>query len=163
MRRWGLNSSGSIFLKPGDFWFGEAPAQVYTILGSCIAITLWHPERRIGGMCHYLLPDAELRHSGHGQGRTAGEALALFLDAIRRYGSRPADYQVKLFGGATFFPHGPGQNVTRVAQRNVQVARQLLAQHGFPVLRESVGGRASRKLIFDLDSGDAWMLLGGQH
>jgi hypothetical protein len=45
-----------IFLQPGEFYFGDHETRIRTLLGSCVAITMWHPRLRIGGMCHYLLP-----------------------------------------------------------------------------------------------------------
>ncbi|MBL8511280.1 MAG: chemotaxis protein CheD, partial [Betaproteobacteria bacterium] len=45
-----------IFLQPGEFYFGDADTRIRTLLGSCVSITMWHPTRRIGGMCHYMLP-----------------------------------------------------------------------------------------------------------
>ena len=29
-------------------------------LGSCIGVTVWDPETRVGGMIHYMLPDSSL-------------------------------------------------------------------------------------------------------
>ena len=46
-----------VFLQPGDFYFGEAGTRIRTLLGSCVAITLWHPILHIGGMCHIMLPE----------------------------------------------------------------------------------------------------------
>ena len=45
-----------VFLQPGEFYFGEEKTRIRTLLGSCVAVTLWHPKLRIGGMCHYMLP-----------------------------------------------------------------------------------------------------------
>ena len=50
-----------VFLQPGEFHFGHARTRIKTILGSCVAITMWHPILRIGGMCHYLLPARDSR------------------------------------------------------------------------------------------------------
>ena len=45
------------FLHPGEFQFTDDPdTRFRTLLGSCVAMTLYHPKRRIGGMSHYLLP-----------------------------------------------------------------------------------------------------------
>lgn len=158
MRRLGLNPDEKIYLGPGDFWFGKAPAHLHTILGSCIAITVWHPRLRIGGMCHYLLPNAEVRKPEGLQARTAGEAMALFLQAIRRHGTSPQDYQVKLFGGASLLlnPQGRAPQSSSVSVQNIMAAYQLLKLYGFSVMKESVGGSGSRRLVFDLSSGDAW-------
>lgn len=37
-------------LAPGDVVFETRPVRLRTLLGSCVAITFWHPHRRIGGM-----------------------------------------------------------------------------------------------------------------
>src|SRR5439155_18563598 len=41
-----------IFLQPGEWYFGDADTRIRTLLGSCVAITMWHPRRCLGGMCH---------------------------------------------------------------------------------------------------------------
>jgi len=161
MQRLGLNPDDKIYLGPGDFWFGKAPAHIHTILGSCIAITVWHPRLKIGGMCHYLLPQTEVRPPDGLQARTAGEAMALFLQAIRRHRTSPQDYQVKLFGGASLLitPQGTVPSPASVSVQNIVSAYHLLKQYGFSVLKESVGGTGSRRLVFDLTSEDAWQSL----
>ena len=67
-----------VFLQPGDFHFGAGRTRISTLLGSCISITLWHPARLIGGMCHFMLPTRGLPGGVPLDGRYADEALALF-------------------------------------------------------------------------------------
>ncbi len=45
-----------VFLQPGELYFGDGRTRVRTLLGSCVAIAVWHPRLRIGGLCHYMLP-----------------------------------------------------------------------------------------------------------
>ena len=54
---WHASSSPVISLLPGELYFGQRHL-LKTLLGSCVAITLWHPQRQLGGMCHFLLPTA---------------------------------------------------------------------------------------------------------
>ena len=54
-------NKNDVFLLPGEFHFGDQDDRIITLLGSCVAITLWHPEKRIGGMCHYMLPSPMYR------------------------------------------------------------------------------------------------------
>ena len=87
-----------IFLQPGELWFGDEQTRIRTVLGSCVATVLWHPQRRIGGMCHFMLPERP-RPRTAGQpldGRYGDEAMELLLREIRRAGTVPADYQAKL-------------------------------------------------------------------
>jgi len=45
-----------VVLGPGDLYFGDRRTRIRTLLGSCVAVTLWHPKAQIGGMCHYMMP-----------------------------------------------------------------------------------------------------------
>ena len=97
-----------VFLQPGDFHFGAGRTRISTLLGSCISITLWHPARLIGGMCHFMLPSRGLPAGVPLDGRYADEALAMFDQAVAAALSRPADYQVKVFGGGNMLSR-PGE------------------------------------------------------
>lgn len=140
------------FLNPGEFHFGAAPLQLATLLGSCVTVTLWHPHRRIGGMCHILLPGRPPRRGRPLDGHYADEAFAMFDDAIARHGAAPREYQAKLFGGGDMFPVAK----TRIGlgARNIVTARDLLAARGIPLLAEHAGGAGHRKLVFDLGNGE---------
>ena len=73
-----------IFLQPGEFWFGDRDTRIRTLLGSCVSITMWHPRLRIGGMCHFMLPERGARAHADGlDGRYAGDAIELFLRELR--------------------------------------------------------------------------------
>lgn len=141
-----------IFLNPGDFHFGAAPLQLATLLGSCVTVTLWHPRRRIGGMCHFLVPSRRTAHHPERDGYSAVEAFDLFDRAMLRAGSLAHEYQAKLFGGGNMFPHATGR--LNVGGRNIEMARQLLKERGIPLLAEHAGGAGHRKLVFDIASGE---------
>jgi chemotaxis protein CheD len=98
-------TSAKSFCSRGVY-FGGGRTRISTLLGSCISITLWHPARRIGGMCHFMLPTAASPPAPL-DGRYADEALALFDRAVATAASQPADYQVKVFGGGNMLTH-PG-------------------------------------------------------
>ncbi len=117
-----------IFLQPGEFYFGEEKTRIRTLLGSCVAVTLWHPR------------------------------LLMFQRELQDTRTRPGEYQVKLFGGGRMFAYA--QKVKRhvdVSDRNVEIGRQLIAQHGFKIHAEDLGGDGHRNVVFDLWSGDVWL------
>ncbi len=148
-----------IFLQPGELWFGDENTRIRTLLGSCVAVTLWHPRKRIGGMCHYMLPTRGHGHAGELNGRYADEALAALLGEVRSARSQPHEYEAKLFGGGRMFhfvPPGVRQTV-QIQERNVGAARELMAKHGFRVKAEHLGGHGHRQVIFDIWSGHVWM------
>ncbi len=160
-----------IFLQPGEFYFGDRDTRIRTLLGSCVSITMWHPRLLIGGMCHFLLPSRGARKSGALDGRYADEALEMFIRETRVAGTRPQEYEVKLFGGGNMFPgngHGreiklslsadtDNDNCRSVPCKNVQAARMLVEQHGFSIAAQHLGGAGHRQILFDIWSGYVWV------
>ncbi len=146
-----------IFLQPGEFFWGDATTRIRTILGSCVAICLWHPELCVGGMSHSILPrrkSAELPAAGQ-EARYVSDAVDLFLKNIKKTGTSPAEYQVKLFGGGSFF--GDGESDRSVGSMNVAIARELLEMNGFKINKEHLGGMQGRNVLFHLWNGEVWM------
>lgn len=149
-----------IYLQPGELWFGDENTRIRTILGSCVSITLWHPYRRIGGMCHYMLPSRVRQHGANLDGRYGDEAMELLIKSIQAAGCRLQDFDVKLFGGGRMFHHGycEGKNCAdQVHDRNIKVARAMVTRHGLPLKAEHLGGHGHRQVIFDIGSGHAWL------
>lgn len=166
-----------IFLQQGEVYFGDANTCIRTVLGSCVAVTAWHPKQLIGGMCHYMLPSRRARggalhfrrddvpigfssrrtHPRSLDGRYADEALELMFAEMRRSGAQPREFEIKLFGGGNMFPRATLQREQHVGQKNVEAARELLARHGIRPQAEHLGGIGHRNLIFEVCSGHVWM------
>ncbi|GGL07456.1 chemotaxis protein CheD [Mangrovihabitans endophyticus] len=140
-------------LAPGGFHFGGAGERIRTLLGSCVAVTVWHPGRRIGGMCHYIVP-GEPGRDDHDP-RYAHGAMALFLARMREAGTAPTEYRAKVFGGGVQFEGVP--LAINVAALNVEAGLRLLERSGIPVSARQVGGRGPREVIFDVGAGDVWV------
>ncbi len=166
-----------IFLQPGEWFFGDRDTCIRTLLGSCIAITLWHPRLLIGGMCHFLLParaDASRRDSVRLDGRFGDEAMAALLQQLRDQRTHPSEYVCKIFGGGNMFrsqgtnfaikggPYLETSSACRdVPCKNVRAARELVSQAGFQVTASHLGGHGHRNLYFELWSGDVYLKFTG--
>ena len=164
------------FLQLGDYYFGAERVRVQTVLGTCIAITLWHPIKRFGGICHYLLPTRGIaRAPASGlPGVYADDVMELFEASMRRSQTRAQEYQVKLFGGGNMFPEQLATSKCRdqactdraratcasIGCRNIAAGQQMLAEHGFTLAARDVGGHGSRQVSFDVWSGDVWVRRG---
>lgn len=145
------------FLKPGEFYFGDASFCVHTLLGSCVAVTLWHPRLQIGGMCHYLLPTRP-RNSTHARGFYADDAIALFLENIHQQKTSVHEYEAKVFGGAAVIAsNGKTGSFGEIGVQNIAAAMALLKHHNFSVKASDVGGPHHRKLRMNLATGDVWV------
>jgi chemotaxis protein CheD len=154
-----------VFLGPGDLYFGDRLTRIRTLLGSCVAIALWHPVALIGGMCHYMMPTRSerlphqgrrLHHDEELSGRYADEALSILLDEIRAANTSPQEYQVKMFGGGNQFS-GHTALAVDVAARNIDAGLHLLAQLGLELTSMHLGGTGHRQVVLDIWSGDVWI------
>jgi chemotaxis protein CheD len=165
-----------LYLRGGDFHFSGKPVRLRTVLGTCVAITMWHPAKRLGGMCHYLLPT---RGSTQGAqkaapGFYADEVLDLFDAAVARFHTTAVDYQVKLLGGGNMFPSRPAAgpctgsvcnderrvHCALIGCQNIAAGRRLLAEHGYRIAAQEAGGHGSRDIYFEPCSGELWVRRG---
>lgn len=147
-----------IFLRPGELHWGDTDTRIRTILGSCVALCLWHPKLKIGGMCHYLLPSRRIREDSEGlDGRYGEEAIELLLDEIKKAKTKPSDYHIKVFGGANMFSKIIEKSAMNVGDKNVALAEEIAKKHGFQIMANHTRGIEHRSILFDLWSGDVWL------
>lgn len=147
----------------GEHWFGGGSVRLTTLLGSCVAICLWHPARRVGGLAHILLPGrrrgerAELLDS-----RYADEAVELLRTDVETFGTRLRDYDVKLFGGGDMLEvSGRRTGVMDVGRRNIEAVESLMVREGVNIRSRHLGGQGHRKLVFDIVTGAVWLKFPG--
>jgi chemotaxis protein CheD len=148
-----------IFLQPGEFYFGDGITRIRTLLGSCVAIVLWQPRLRIGGMCRFMLPSRSHGKGGESlDGRYAEDAMQMFMQELRRTSTSPSEYRTKLVGGGRMFrqARNPASGID-ISARNMEAARNLMLHHGFTLHAQDLGGQGHRNVIFDLWSGDVWL------
>lgn len=158
-----MMSPPDVVLHPGELFFGQSPRVVYTLLGSCVAVTVWHRQRKIGGMCHYLLahrqPQANARKLPAGY--FAEDAFNFFDHKVKQFQLPANEIEVKVFGGGNMFNQSLSSSIN-VATNNVTSAKQLIEQRGWQLVSASVGGSRYRKLYFNLSTGDVWLSYGNQ-
>lgn len=146
----------TVVLGVGDFHFASGNTRISTLLGSCVSITLWHPRKCIGGMCHYMMTERKRAADSARDGRYADEAFGLFLRHLEDAGTQPCEYQAKLFGGGNMFKSTPGKGMN-IGARNIEYAHRFLAAHHIALVAEHVAGCGRRKLHFDLWNGNVWL------
>lgn len=139
-------------LHPGEVYFDSSPGRVRTVLGSCVALTAWHPKLKVGGMCHYLLPVPMEERKPHDE-RYGDVALRSLLESMQSL-AQPSDFELSLFGGSSLF--GNISN-NRVGEDNVSYARLWLRRHELTLKSEHVLGEVCRTLILDLDDGTLYL------
>lgn len=150
------------FLRPGEFYFG-ANTLVETLLGPCVAITLWFPAALKGGICHFMLPDRYRYLPAHARdldGRYGREAWLWLVQQTRVHALALADAEVKLFGGSRVLLGKDAPESQDIGSQNVAMARECIDGAGLSISGCDVGGEGHRVLRFDLLTGEVWVRRG---
>ncbi len=132
-----------IYLYPGQLSASADPAEITTLLGSCVAVALFDPKTQMGGLNHYLLPEAPLGEETNP--RYGSAAIALLRDSLRQLGASTQRLQAKLYGGSRSL--GDASRTQRVGEMNCRFAREELARFRIPILLEDVGGDGGMKIV----------------
>lgn len=143
--------AAAVYLPPGLLYAAAVPAAVTTVLGSCVAVCLFDPALRAGGINHYLLP--YWNGEGLASPKYANIALPRLLERLLEIGCRRQNLRAKLFGGGAVFKQIGG--LFGVGERNIQFAERYLADAGIPVVARDVGESFTRKVIFRVHTGEA--------
>jgi chemotaxis protein CheD len=138
-----------LYLSPGDLTVRVQPANVKTILGSCVAVCLWDPDRRIGGVNHYLLPIPV--GEGTPDNRFGLIAIPALVSGLTRHGATAATLRAAIVGGG--HPAGAVAS-THIGDLNAALADTLLGQCGILVVTRHTGGGFGRKLLFNTGTGE---------
>lgn len=112
-------------------------------LGSCVAVFLYDPRQRVGGMAHALLPGGSRFERERTPGKYVPSAIEAMLRKFDDLGVRAADLVAKITGGASMFL-GVARERQGIGERNVRAALRTLADLGIPVVAQDVGGSCGR-------------------
>lgn len=139
-------------ILPGG-WAVEQNKPLATLLGSCVAVCLFDPVLKIGGMNHFMLP------SGKPGGNTEHDALLrgdysmeVLVNALLGRGAQKKRLVAKAFGGGRVI----ASIKTSIGENNIRFTREWLEREDIPLLCHDFGGPWPRKVLFEPGSGTAW-------
>ncbi|MDP8242790.1 MAG: chemotaxis protein CheD [Candidatus Hinthialibacter antarcticus] len=121
-------------------------------LGSCLGVTVFDMEAKVGGMLHALLPD-----SSHNPARAQAKP-GMFVDsgfesliqAVVRLGANPQRLIIKLAGAGNFLDK---QGHFQIGKKNYEMICAVLQHRRFVARGDDCGGAKPRSLYLDLKTG----------
>jgi len=143
-------ATSRVYLHPGQMAVAGMDHTMTTILGSCVAVCLHDQVQRIGGINHFLLPQAP---EGGESTRYGDVAMERLINAMERRGSSVRHLQARVIGGACVLQAYQGRSAD-LGRANGRAALDALAQAGIPVVLEDLGGHRGRRVLFHPGSGD---------
>jgi chemotaxis protein CheD len=145
----------NIRIHIGGFYASNRPVVIETLLGSCVAVCLYDPVSRIGGLNHILLPGrADLEHFDTAT-RYGINAMELLLNRIMKLGGIRHHFVAKVFGGAHVLPAIAPEN--GMGSKNAEFVLEFLRMETIEVVSQDIGGRDTRRIYFHTDTGDVFL------
>ena len=140
----------------GDCLVTDEPGVTYsTVLGSCISACVRDRAANVGGMNHFLLaaPSESARDRYGASARYGAFAMEQLINKILSRGSgRKSNLEIKVFGGGLI-----NSALTDVGAKNIEFVREFLANEGYRLEGEDVGGAFARRVLFQPHSGRAFV------
>ncbi len=136
--------SEAIKVLPGEYYATASDIMIVTLLGSCVAACIHDPQRQIGGMNHFLLPQNR-QSDGLAAARYGVHAMELLINGLLSLGARRDALQAKVFGGGNV-----ARRMTRslVGQQNADFVLAFLARENIRVSAQDMGGDSPRRIHF---------------
>jgi chemotaxis protein CheD len=121
-------------------------------LGSCVGVSLYDTEARVGGLIHCMLP------SSAGEAKKAEEKPCMYVDtgmtkllqALLEMGAEKKRLICKVAGGGSPLDDN---GLFKIGERNYGVLRKFLWKNGLLVKAEDVGGKGPRTMLLDIETG----------
>ncbi|HPJ95688.1 MAG TPA: chemotaxis protein CheD [Syntrophales bacterium] len=121
-------------------------------LGSCIAVAIYDPLVKVGGLLHYMLPDSalDLKKAEAQPGMFADTGVPLLFKSCYRLGAEKKRMVVKVAGGASILDD---TNFFRIGQKNITALRKIFWKNNVMIEAEDTGSNYNRTVRLDLSNG----------
>ena len=141
-------------VQPGA-WVVDSEKPLSTLLGSCVAVCLFDPLMKIGGINHFMLPEMGRNKNSDVDSLLSGSyAMEALLNALLIKGAKKIRLQAKAFGGGTIIDTDGGS--LSIGMRNANFAKEWLVREGIPLRSSDFLGPWSRKIVFLPFNGEAF-------
>lgn len=142
-----------IVVKIADYKIASSPAILTTYgLGSCLAVALYDPETKTGGMGHIMLPSGIGAKASGNPKKFADLCITEMFRELEINGCRTNNIVAKIAGGASMFDLPYIENF-RIGDRNRASVVSELLKRGIPLIGEDTGGKYGRSVEFHIDDG----------
>ncbi|PIU32835.1 MAG: hypothetical protein COT06_00645 [Syntrophobacteraceae bacterium CG07_land_8_20_14_0_80_61_8] len=131
---------------------GKCRRVLEAFLGSCVGVTLCDPERELGGMIHFLLPEPISPTMSLYASRYASTGLPKFLDELVRAGARKEHLRACVAGGALVGEVSAFDLNLDIGGRTSAVVERILSEQQIPIARMETGGFFTCKMSLDLSN-----------
>lgn len=134
-------------ILPGEYYVTGRDMVLVTVLGSCVSACIRDRENGIGGMNHFMLPDAGSDQSNplSSSARYGTYAMEMLINQLIKLGARRQYLEAKVFGGGAVLR---GFTVANVGERNAAFVEHYLQMEGIRIVARDLLDIYPRKIYF---------------
>ncbi len=132
----------------GEVKFGTREhTLISNAIGSCIVISVYDPDNRIGAMAHIMLPGRAPNKPNINKMKYAENAIDELLAHFLKLGSEPSKLMICSVGGGNVLQ----RQDDKICRDNIESVNNTLSDHGMVVVADALGGvqRRTSKLFID--------------
>lgn len=121
-------------------------------LGSCIGVTVYDPDARVGGMIHFMLPESKVspEKAQKKPGMFADTGIPMLFKEVFAMGGSKRGLIVKAAGGSQLMDQN---KVFNIGERNFVILRKMLWRNNILMKAHDIGGSLSRTVRLDIATG----------
>ncbi len=134
-------------ILPGEYYATARDMLLVTVLGSCVCACIRDRVSGIGGMNHFMLPEA-----GQDQNNPLGEsarygayAMEILINQLLKIGANRNNFEAKVFGGGAVLR---GFTVANIGEQNAEFVLKFLKTEKIPVVAQDLLNIYPRKVYF---------------
>jgi chemotaxis protein CheD len=136
----------------GQLGICRPPEQLACLgLGSCVAVILYDPFLRLGGIVHVLLPKAPANSDGSEE-KYADTGTRKLVKELMSRGATKERMVAKLVGGAQMFSN-LNLAFSDIGKNNIAEVKKVLRELGIRVVAQDVEGNKGRSVYLDPETG----------
>jgi chemotaxis protein CheD len=139
------HASDAAKLLPGEYYVAARAMLLVTVLGSCVAACIRDPRLGIGGMNHFMLPDADASELASSGARYGTYAMEVLVNHLLKLGAKRENLEAKVFGGGAVMRGFESMNV---GERNARFVLRYLQTEGIRVAARDLLDDCARKAYY---------------
>jgi len=135
----------AVKVLPGEYFVTTADILLVTVLGSCVTACIRDRDKGLGGMNHFMLPDASEGGMLSSSARYGAYAMEVLLNHLLKLGARRSSLEAKVFGGGQVLA---SLTQTQVGEKNAQFVLDYLHTERIPIVAQDLLDIYPRKVYF---------------
>lgn len=134
-------------ILPGEYYVTGRDMLLVTVLGSCVSACIRDSRSGIGGMNHFMLPDASSDGNNllSASARYGGYAMEVLINQLVKMGGNRTNFEAKVFGGGAVLR---GFTTVNVGERNSEFVIEYLRKERIRVVAQDLQDLYPRKVYF---------------